>query len=77
MSTDSVFYLAHQTSATKGRILRSFNGGYSWIVLPEKAGSLPLNDKVNALAACTFDPNFVVGVGLADNAADGFVVIGQ
>lgn len=75
-ASQSVGYLSHDTSANRGRILRTYDGGYSWQVLPEGSGSLPLNDAINALAACESDHNFVVGVGLADNAADGIVVIG-
>lgn len=76
-ATSSIGYLAHDTAAVRGRILRTYDGGYSWQVLPEGTGTLPLNDQVNALAACEDNPNFVVGVGLADNATDGFVVVGS
>jgi len=64
-------------SAPAGRILRTTDGGYSWYVLPEGSSSLAANDRVNALAACEYDANFVVGAGLADNATDGFLVVGQ
>jgi hypothetical protein len=77
-ANQSVGYLAHDvTATTRGRILRTYDGGYSWQVLPEGTGSLPLNDQVNALAACAINPNFVVGVGLGDNATDGYVVTGS
>jgi hypothetical protein len=76
-STDSIAYLSHATTTPAGRILRSYNGGYSWIVLPEGTSSLPANDKVNALAACAADANFVAAGGLADDAADGYIVTGQ
>lgn len=75
--TKSVGFLAHKTAATKGRILRSIDGGNSWKLLPEKTGTMPANDKINALAYCTSDPNFIVGVGLADDASDGFIVVGS
>jgi len=75
-STKSVGYLALQTSTTKGRIYRTINGGQSWKQVPEKSGSMPANDKINALAYCTADPNFVVGVGLADDGSDGFIIVG-
>lgn len=75
-STPSIAWLAHQTAATRGRILRSYDGGYSWIVTPEASGTLTANDSINALAACSYDPNFIVGGGLADDAADGFLVVG-
>lgn len=75
-ATPSVGFLAHNTATPAGRILRTYDGGYSWQVLPEGAGSIPANDYVGALAACSTNPNFVVGVGLADDASDGFVVVG-
>ena len=76
-ATPSVGYLSHQTALTKGRILRTYDGGYSWVLLPEGTGSLPAADKFNALAACAADVNFVVGVGLADTSSDGIIVFGQ
>jgi photosystem II stability/assembly factor-like uncharacterized protein len=76
-STDSVGWIAHKTSATKGRILRTYNGGYSWARTPESGATAPASDQLNALAVCPLDPNFVVGVGLADDASDGHIVIGQ
>lgn len=76
-ATPSVGYLAHSTSAPRGRILRTYDGGYSWNILPEGAGTLPANDYVGALAVCAGDANFVVGAGLADDASDGFLVVGS
>jgi len=76
MSKDGVMFLAHKTAATKGRILRSYDGGYSWITTPEATGVFPACDSINAIAATPDAPNMVVGVGLADNAADGIMVIG-
>ena len=75
-ATDSIGYLAHATATPRGRILRTFDGGHEWVVLPESDAILPLNDRVNALAVCT-DANFVVGAGLADDAVDGYLVLGQ
>jgi hypothetical protein len=75
-ATPSVGYMSHTSTAGKGRIFRTYDGGYSWTMLPETQGSMPAADKFNALAACADDVNFVVGVGLADNATDGIVVLG-
>lgn len=75
-ANESVIYISHQTAATVGRLLRSTNGGYDWVVLPEGVGSLPANDKINAVVACPYNPDVVVGFGLADDASDGFVVVG-
>ncbi len=77
-STPSVGFLAHTTSTPSGRILRTYDGGYTWQVTPEKTGAtLPANDRINKLVTCSEDANFVVGVGLADNGTDGFVVLGR
>jgi photosystem II stability/assembly factor-like uncharacterized protein len=76
-ATKSVLYMAHQTAAIRGRILRSYNAGQEWVVLPENAGTIPVNDRINALAVSETNPNLVVGVGLADNAVDGIIVVGE
>lgn len=85
-STKSVGYLgvARTISGTaRGQILRTYSGGGGngtsggWKVLPEGAGNIPLNDLIRAVYACIYDPNFVVGVGTADDASDGIIVVGQ
>lgn len=75
-ATPTVGYLAHDTAAPLGRILRTIDGGFDWYVLPEGTGSLPDNDRINALAACGEDVNIVYGAGLGANAIDGIVVKG-
>jgi hypothetical protein len=75
--TKSVGFLSHTTAAGKGKILRSIDGGNSWKLVPEKTGSMPANDKLNALAFCASDANFILGAGLADDASDGFIVVGS
>ncbi len=76
--TASEGLISHSTTAPRARILRSYDGGQSWVLTPEESSqSLPLADKIDALGYCTTDPNFVVGVGLADDAADGFIVVGS
>jgi len=75
--TKSVGFLSHTSATPKGRIFKSIDGGHSWKLVPEKTGTMPGNDKINALAYCTSDPNLIFGVGLADDAVDGFIVVGQ
>lgn len=75
-ATDSIAYLSHTTAAPLGRLLASFDGGNSWIVLPQQPGLIEANDRFNALAACQVDPKLLVAVGLNDNAADGIIVVG-
>jgi hypothetical protein len=77
IATDSVFYLSHKTAAVKGRILRSFSGGNSWIVMPEGEGSIPLADQYNFLAPCPSDVNFLFAGGLGDDGTDGILVLGK
>jgi photosystem II stability/assembly factor-like uncharacterized protein len=76
-SKDSVMTIAHATAAPLGRLLRSYDGGQSFVVLPEGVGAMTANDRFSALALCEYDVNFVVGVGLADNATDGIIVVGE
>jgi len=76
IANDSVIYMTHTTAAAKGRIFRSTNGGYDWVVMPEQDGVLALNDTINALAACKHNQDIVFGVGLADDASDGFIIVG-
>ena len=72
----SVGYLAHATTGPAGRILRTYDGGYSWNILPEGTGTITANDRINRVSACVFDPNFVVGVGLS-TTVDGLIVMGR
>jgi photosystem II stability/assembly factor-like uncharacterized protein len=76
-STPSVVYLTGTISGPRARILRSYDGGRSWNILPEGVGNLPLADRINALATCTQDVNFVVAGGLGDNGTDGILMLGQ
>ena len=76
-STASVWFLSHTTALGRGRVLRSYDAGYSWEVMPENVGTLPLSDKFTTLVACPNDPNLIYMGGLADNAADGIIVQGQ
>lgn len=68
-----VLYAAVRIGGT-ARILRSTAGGLSgtWYVLPENAGAIPDNDRINDLAVC--GPNIVWGAGLGANASDGIIV---
>lgn len=75
-ATNSVGFMTHSTTAPRGRIFKTTNGGNTWKLTPEKTGTMPANDYLNALAVCVYDPNFVVGVGLADDGSDGFVAVG-
>ena len=76
-ATESVAYISHQTAATKARILRSYNGGNTWVVLPESSATLQAMDKINSIAVCTNDPNFIVGGGLSDGGTDGVIIVGD
>lgn len=71
----NVGYMAHDTAAPAGRILRTIDGGNSWIVIPEDSAlSIPTNDRVNRVAPCIDDVNVVFGAGLGGNGTDGFAV---
>ena len=74
-SNDAIGFIGAETVVPAGVMLRTFNGGYSWVVLPEGVQALPASDSIDAVAVCRDDPNFVVGVGLADDAADGVIIL--
>jgi len=76
-STSSVIYVAATVSG-KGEIFVSIDGGNSFVRTPRSAANaMPANDQINALVPCPFDVDFVAGFGLADDATDGFIVIGS
>lgn len=74
-STSSVGYVSGVVSS-KGRMYRTFDGGASWIVLPESSGTFPNCQEISAVAACEYNPNLVVGVGLGVST-DGVLVVGK
>lgn len=77
MSSASVMYISATVSG-KGEIFISVNGGNSFIRAPRAASNaMPNNDQINAIAVCEYDVDFVVGVGLAADGTDGFIVIGS
>jgi len=65
----TVGYLSHHTAAPVGRIFRTIDGGNSWYLLPEN-GSMPDNDRINSIKACSV--NTVFGGGLGGGGTDGF-----
>jgi photosystem II stability/assembly factor-like uncharacterized protein len=74
-ASKNVGYMAHDTAAPLGRMLRTIDGGNTWAVMPEQAGlSIPDNDRINRVAPCIDDVNVVFGAGLGGNATDGFAV---
>jgi photosystem II stability/assembly factor-like uncharacterized protein len=75
-STHSVGFAAGIVSS-RARIYRTFDGGYSWVVVPSLSGTIPAADEFAAIATCEYDPNFVVAVGIHDNATDGKIVVGK
>jgi len=76
MSTDSVMYVSIVYGG-RGRIYRSYDGGYSFVNTPEGVATIPASDAYTAIAACKHDANFVVGAGLADDGVDGILIVGQ
>ena len=74
-ATDSIAYLSHSTATDVGRLLASFDGGQSWIILPQGPGLIPISEEFTAIAACQADPKLLVAVGDED-ATDGIIVVG-
>lgn len=79
-ATRNVLYMAHNIThialGARGRILRSLDGGHTWYVLPEGAGTIPDNDYIYSLATCYREANVVFAGGMADNAGDGIIIKG-
>lgn len=75
----TVGYMIHVTVAPAGRILRTLDGGYSWYVMPEGTGSIPANERLNALAVCPDDVNLVYAAGLEASGVytDGILIEGS
>lgn len=72
--TPTVGYMAHDTAAPVGRILRTIDGGASWITVPEDTNfSFPTNIKMGALASCSQNPNIAFAGGNRA-AADGILI---
>jgi len=76
-SKDGVMTVSHTTAAPRGRLLRSYDGGNSFVVLPEGPGALPLADRFTAIALCENDVNLVAAVGLDDGGVDGIAIWGE
>lgn len=76
-STASVGYAACTRPGPQGIIMRTFDAGYSWKVVPETTGNLPANDAIAAIAACSYSANHAIGVGTGDNALDGIIIAGM
>lgn len=74
---ESVGYVSGETATPAGVVFRSYDGGYSWVALPEGTGNLPASDRITALATCVEDPNFFAGGGLHDDGADGVLIVGR
>jgi photosystem II stability/assembly factor-like uncharacterized protein len=73
---DSVGYACGNLNNV-AKMWRTFDGGYSWVALPEGVGSMPTGRDFNAIAACGDDANFVAGAGEGAVANDGIIVLGE
>lgn len=77
--TDSVGYMAVRLSAPAGRILATIDGGKSWYVMPEGAGSIPDNDYINSIGICSksspsIAANTIYAGGLGADGSDGILL---
>jgi photosystem II stability/assembly factor-like uncharacterized protein len=64
-------------AGTAGAMWRTYNGGYSWVRMPEGTGTLAgSSTQLNALASCPDDVNFVVAGGAAGSDL-GVVLVGE
>lgn len=75
----NVGWLCHTTATNiKGRVLRTNDGGNSWVITPEKVGAagIPTNQRLTCVAANKNDENFYVAGGLGVST-DGILVLAQ
>lgn len=77
MPTASVMFVSAIIAGPRGKLYRSFDGGNTFVVLPESIGTMPLSDEFTAIASCTYDPDFLVAVGLHDDGTDGIITVGN
>lgn len=73
-STNSVGTMSVDIAGPAGRLLGTIDGGDSWYVLPEGAGSIPANDQINQVAPCAENANIIYAGGLGDDASDGIIL---
>lgn len=75
-ATRSVGYMLHDTATPRGRIMRTIDGGHSWVVMPEESGvPVPSVASLRAVAACRDDANVVLVGGTNSNGTDGYLGI--
>lgn len=75
---NNVGYMCHANATPKGRVLKTVDGGYSWVVTPERQGTagIPTNQRLNCVVASPNDPNFYVAGGLGVST-DGILILAQ
>ena len=74
-ATKSIGYFTRTTNAPGGaRLYRTYNGGKTWVLVPEKSGTLPSAFRYNHIGVCTLDPNFIVLAGVGDDDASGIIL---
>ncbi len=76
MPTNSIVYVSGVVDS-HGRLYSSVDGGRSFTIEDRKTHLVPTGDEFTAIASCSDDPDFLLAVGLADDGADGFIVIGS
>jgi hypothetical protein len=69
-------FFSHKTATTRARLFRTYDGGYSWKQMQEATATIPLCDELTALAVSSYDENFVIAGGIADNSTDGILLLG-
>ena len=77
--TDSVGYVSGTVTingVVTGRIWKSTNGGYSWVIQPAVSGKMPYGLKFKPIATSEVNADFIVIGGLAVGT-DGIVVVGE
>jgi len=74
-ATRSVGYLVGQDGNNAGRILRTINGGYTWVEITEvQPQVMPTSRNLTCVAACSANPQISYYGGLATDLNDGVFI---
>lgn len=74
-STDSVLWIGGRTAANAATILRSINGGYSFVPIEQINNAVfPSGRLIQSIAATADDPNTIFAGGLATDLNDGILL---
>lgn len=74
--TKAVGFIAGVASSI-GALYRTYDGGHTWVKMPEGVGTLPgSSTKISAIATCIHDVNYLIVAG-EDSGSDGVLLVAE